>query len=286
MSRTSAVLLSAAGLLCLSVISFGPHMARVSAHMQEPNLQRPQNARGNGAERSHIFLGLGRIPDEAAAKRGEPLFKQSCAVCHGADARGGIGPNLLRSVLVLHDDKNEEVSQVIKNGRPQSGMPGFPNLTAEERNDIAEYVQHQIELAANRGLYKYSGTMSSGDAAKGKAFFAANCASCHSTTGDLAGIGNKFSDPTAMLARIAWPRDRGPRQATVTTPDGRKLTGTLAHYDDFETTLKSADGTASTWPTSAIKVEIADKLEGHRALLPKYTDDDLHNLTRYLLTIK
>ncbi|MBS1799899.1 MAG: c-type cytochrome [Acidobacteria bacterium] len=286
MSRTPAVLLSAAGLLCLTVISFGPRTTRVSAHMQEPNLQRQPNA-SSGADRSHVFLGLGRVPNAEAAKRGEPLFKQSCAVCHGADARGGIGPNLLRSVLVLHDnEKNEEVSQVIKNGRPQSGMPGFPNLTPEERSDIAEFIQHEIELAANRGLYKYSGEMTSGDAAKGKAFFAANCASCHSATGDLAGIGNKFSDPTAMLARIAWPRTRGPRQATVTTPGGKKLTGTLAHYDDFETTLKSADGTTSTWPTPSVKVEIPDKLERHRALLPKYTDDDLHNLTRYLLTLK
>ncbi len=252
--------------------------------MQEPELQAPPRA--GGTDRSHLFLGLGRVPDSAAAKRGEPVFKQNCSACHGADARGGIGPNLLRSVLVLHDDKNEEVGQVIKNGRVQSGMPAFPNITPAERNDIAEYIQLQIELAANRGLYKHADTMTSGDEAKGKAYFATNCASCHSATGDLAGIGKKYSQPSAMFARIAWPKDRGPRKATVTTPDGKKLTGTLAHYDDFETTLKSADGTTATWPTPSIKVEIADKLDGHRALLPKYSDDDLHNLTRYLLTLK
>jgi len=43
---------------------------------------------------------------------------------------------------------------------------------------------------------------------------------------------------------------------------------------------------AQTWPTDTIKVDIPDKLAGHRALLPKLSDDDLHNLTRYLLTIK
>jgi mono/diheme cytochrome c family protein len=284
MSRTPAILLSAASLLCVAAISFSIYLRPVSAHMQESDLQRPPNARG--PDRSHVFLGLGRTPDTAAAKRGEPLFKQNCSACHGADARGGMGPNLLRSVLVLHDDKNEEVGQVIKNGRVQGGMPAFPNITPAERNDIAEYIQLQIELAANRGLYKHADTMTTGDEAKGKAFFAANCASCHSVTGDLAGIGKKYSQPSAMLTRLAWPKDRGPRQATVMTPDGKKLTGTLVHYDDFETTLKSADGTTATWPTPSIKVEIPDKLEGHRALLPKYTDDDLHNLTRYLLTLK
>jgi len=243
-------------------------------------------ARGRGADRSHVFLGLGRAPDAAAAKRGEPLYQQNCSACHGKDARGGQAPNLVRSVLVLHDDKGEEIGQVIKNGRPQSGMPPFTNLTEAQRTDISEYLHMQVELAANRGLYAHADTMTSGDEAKGKMFFAANCASCHSATGNLAGIGKKYSQPAALLARIAWPANRGPRQATVTTPDGKKVGGTLAHYDDFETTLKSSDGTTATWPTPSIKVEIQDKLDGHRALLPKYTDDDLHNLTRYLLTIK
>jgi hypothetical protein len=144
----------------------------------------------------------------------------------------------------------------------------------------------EIELAANRGLYKHSGEMTSGDVSKGKDFFAANCASCHSVTEDLAGIGKKFAQPSAMLARIAWPSKRGVRQATVTTPDGKELTGTLEHYDDFETSLKTSDGKTLTWPTAKVLVAIPDKLEGHRALLSKYTDDDLHNLTRYLLTLK
>lgn len=258
-------------------------------------MQAPPKARGG--DRSHVSLGLGRIPDAEAAKRGEPLYQQNCSACHGKDARGGMAPNLVRSVLVLHDDKGEEIGQVIKNGRPQSGMPPFPSLTDAQRVDISEYIHMQVELAANRGLYQHADTMTSGDEAKGKAFFAANCASCHSVTAngqapddsrklDLAGVGKRYSQPAAMFARIAWPRGSGPRQATVTTPDGKKIAGTLVHYDDFETTLKSTGGTTATWPTPSIKVEILDKLAGHRALLPKYTDDDLHNLTRYLLTLK
>ena len=35
-----------------------------------------------------------------------------------------------------------------------------------------------------------------------------------------------------------------------------------------------------------MKVEIEDKLAGHRALLPKYSDADIHNLTAYLVTLK
>jgi hypothetical protein len=188
--------------------------------------------------------------------------------------------------LVLHDEKGEEIGQVIKNGRPQGGMPPFPNLIDTQRYDIAEYIHLQVELAANRGLYAHNDTMASGDASKGEVFFTANCAGCHSPTGDLIKIGAKYPQPSAMLARIAWPEGRGPREATVMTPEDKKLIGTLVHYDDFETTLKLADGSVLTWPTPSIKVNIPDKLVGHRALLPKYSDDDLHNLTRYLLTLK
>jgi mono/diheme cytochrome c family protein len=255
---------------------------------QPPSSQQQQQQRQQTPPRrdSHVLLGLGRVPDAAAAKRGEPLYQQNCQACHGVGARGGQAPNLVRSVLVLHDESDEEIGQIIANGRPGTGMPPFRNLSATDRRDIAEYLHMQVELAANRGLYKHSDTMTTGDVAKGKEFFAANCARCHSVSGDLAKVGAKYPQPAAMLQRIAWPASRGPRQATVTTSDGKKLAGLLAHYDDFETTLKLTDGTMQTWPTNAIKVDIPDKLEGHRALLPKYTDDDLHNLTRYLLELK
>jgi mono/diheme cytochrome c family protein len=295
MPRTPAILLSAASLLCFVAIPASLRLRPVLAGAQEPEYraqpgqQPPAEAPKKAPARrmdSHTALGLGRLPDAAAAKCGEPLYNQNCLACHGEGARGSVGPNLVRSLVVLHDEDDSEIAQVIRNGRPQAGMPPFKTLTDAQVHDIGEYLHQLVELAANRGLYKSADTMSSGDEAKGKAFFAANCASCHSVTGDLAKIGTKFPQPAALLARIAWPASREPRNATVTTPDGKTLSGTLTHYDDFETTLKSADGATATWETDKVKVEIPDKIAGHRALLPKYSDDDLHNLTRYLLTIK
>ncbi len=34
------------------------------------------------------------------------------------------------------------------------------------------------------------------------------------------------------------------------------------------------------------KVEISDPLEGHKKLLVKYTDADIHDVTAYLVTLK
>ena len=294
MTRTRAILLSVTGLLCFSALPDTLHLGPVLVGAQEPEYhpqqlsqQAPPPARRPRRRMdSHTALGLGRLPDAEAAKRGEPLYNQNCLACHGEGARGGIGPNLVRSVLVLHDDDDSEIAKVIRGGRPQAGMPPFTELTEQQQHDIAEYLHQLVELAANRGLYKGSETMTSGNVDKGKAFFAANCASCHSVTGDLAGIGTKYSQPSALIMRIAWPADHGPVTATVTTPAGQKVTGTLEHYDDFETTLKTDDGKTSTWSTDSVQVEIPDKLAGHRALLPRYSDDNLHDLTRYLLTIK
>lgn len=278
MPKTPTILLSAASLLFTAALSCA-YLKPVLAHSQEPDQQAP-------TRNSHDFLGLGLAPDTAAAKLGEPLYKENCSTCHGPTARGAQGPNLVRSVLVLHDEKGEDIGQVVKNGRPQGGMPAFTNLNDNQVYDIAEYIHLQVELAANRGLYSHSNTITSGDSQKGKAFFAAKCATCHSVTGDLAAVGARYPQPAAMLARIAWPTTKQLRQATVTTQDGERLTGTLIHYDDFETTLRTAAGATNNWSTSTVKVDITDKLAGHRTLLPKYTDDDLHNLTQYLLTLK
>ena len=45
----------------------------------------------------------------AAAERGRKQFEQSCGFCHGADATGARGPDLVRSPLVAHDVKGEQI---------------------------------------------------------------------------------------------------------------------------------------------------------------------------------
>jgi hypothetical protein len=60
----------------------------------------------------------------------------------------------------------------------------------------------------------------------------------------------------------------------------------LLKYDDFDVALRDAQGEYHAWPRELVKVEIPDKLAGHRALLGKYSDADLHNLTAYLVTLK
>jgi mono/diheme cytochrome c family protein len=245
---------------------------------------------GGGAGGTREFLGLGPAPDAAAAKLGEPLYKQNCATCHGEDARGSQGPNLVRSVVVLHDEKDEEIGPVIKQGRTQGGMPAFPQLSAADIHNIGQYLKMQVELAANRGTYgsTYGDLRNkvTGDPAAGEAFFKANCTACHNPTGDLAHIGSKFRQAAQLQQRFLWPQTLGSAKATITTVSGRTIEGTIVKNDDFFVSIHDASGNFHEWPKDKVKVEIEDHMQGHRAMLAKYSNADIHNMTAYLVTLK
>src|SRR5450432_3647086 len=95
-----------------------------------------RGGRGNTRD----FLGLGPAPDAAAAARGEKLYAPNCGFCHGEKARGAGGPNLVRSEIVLHDEKGEVAGPVISGGRPDKGMPAFPAFTKEQLYDLTQYL--------------------------------------------------------------------------------------------------------------------------------------------------
>ena len=263
-------------------------MALISPRAQEGPVGQGGRGRGNIRE----FLGLGPPPDPVAAERGEKLYVPNCAFCHGAKARGAEGPNLIRSTMVLHDERGELIGPFLIKGRADKGMPAFPNLTESQAYDIAQFLHMQVELAANRGTYKHSNIVT-GDAQKGEAYFNSKCKSCHSPTGDLAKIGSKYP-PDQIQTRLLWPGGGGfgaptyPRKATVTLSNGRTVTGTIKRLDDFNISLYDADGNYHSWPrdNGKVKVEVEDRLAAHRQLLEKYTDEEMHNLTAYLVTLK
>jgi mono/diheme cytochrome c family protein len=220
------------------------------------------------------------------------LYDPSCGFCHGEKARGAAGPNLVRSAVVLHDEKGESIGAVVSQGRPDKGMPAFPQFTKDQLYDLAEYLHMQVELVANRGIYKRLNVVT-GDAQAGEAYFngAGGCNQCHSPTGDLAHIGSKYQ-PDQLQTRFIWPGGGGRGGAanapkvTVTLPSGETIAGTLKRQDDFDISIYDAQGNYRSWPVSSVKVQIEDKLAAHRALLPKYTDKDMHDLTAYLVTLK
>ena len=85
-------------------------------------------------------------PDEesGAAKTapGASIFSASCAVCHGSQGEGGVGPVLAGQVLTRFPDAADQIA-VVTNGR--GGMPAFRNdLTDEEIAQVVEYTRTDL----------------------------------------------------------------------------------------------------------------------------------------------
>lgn len=229
--------------------------------------------------------------DPAAVERGQALFRSTCGFCHGEDATGARAPDLVRSAILSHDDKGNLVGPVIRNGRPDKGMPSFATLTDEQVSDIVAFLHHQAYAALHSGHVSGDYPLAkllTGNAQAGKAFFygAGDCAHCHSVTGDLAGIATKLK-PIDLQQHMVYPsRKSVSKTATVTLPDGTHYEGKVTHLDEFDIALTCQDGWHRSWPLSDVRVEIHDPLAAHRELMNKYTDADMHNLFAYLETLK
>ena len=83
---------------------------------------------------------------------------------------------------------------------------------------------------------------------------------------------------------------RAPKPVTVavTTADGQRIAGRLDRIDDFIVILTQEDGTQRSFRRSGAtpQVQVTDPLEGHKQLLVKYTNKDIHDVTAYLVTLK
>lgn len=237
----------------------------------------------------------GSKQDPQAVARGGIDFKTYCSGCHGVAANGGPGaPDLVRSLVVLDDEKGILIAPVIREGRPDKGMPKL-NLTEPQIADIVAWLHARTYTAGHRGTYIF-GNVITGNAKEGQTYFNATCSGCHSPTGDLAGIGAKH-EPLALQSLWMQPRESGRRSAkpgpgaptvTVTLPSGNSVSGVLDRADDFTVSLHDSDGHFHSFSRDipGLKVVIHDPEQAHAELLHKYTDGEIHNVTAYLASLK
>jgi mono/diheme cytochrome c family protein len=146
----------------------------------------------------------------AALERGRTVYVLNhCHFCHGVDlTRATMGAaNLSQSPLVGTDEDGNMIGPLVKAGLPnlQTAMPSYSELTPEQIVDLARYIHFLRQQARFRDLSRLTDAPA-GDRAAGEAYFngAANCRSCHSTTGDLAGLGRKY-DTAKLRERLLRP---------------------------------------------------------------------------------
>ena len=221
--------------------------------------------------------------DVAAAKRGSAVYTQYCINCHGAAARGTeTAPDLIRSSLLLKDRLGNELGPALKR------LAGHNPLTSEQLVDLTHFLKQQLEGTARNRNPAVPPNVLTGDAQKGRAYFegAGECAKCHSATGDLAGVGKRY-EPMDLQQRFLFPRSTKPQLATVTLAAGPAVSGEVVKIDDFDISLTDASGQYHAWTRGPnVRVEINDPLRQHHEMLDRLTDQDIHNVVRYLETLK
>jgi cytochrome c oxidase cbb3-type subunit 3 len=237
--------------------------------------------------------------DAAAADRGRQVWASACVSCHGAQARGtDKGPSVIRSTLMLHDRFGSELGPFLRKGHPtQSAIS--TSLSDAQVVDLTHFLRQRMNDTLRGSPVFTVQNILTGDAKAGAAYFNGDgkCSTCHSPTGNLAGIGGRY-EPVDLQQRMLFPaggrggRGRGalpPTAVTVTLtqPSGESVSGILVQMDDLHVTFRDGSGTLRVVrQVPGLKVVKTDPLEAHHALLDHITDTNIHDLVAYLETLK
>jgi cytochrome c oxidase cbb3-type subunit 3 len=174
--------------------------------------------------------------------RGKNVFEAKCATCHGLDGLGGEhAPDIVRrpAVKSLSD---QALLNLIHDGIPEGGMPGFPSMGKEDAQAVIAYLRFLQGKSEMKSV--------PGDPVRGKDLFfgKAECSTCHQISdpgrfaaGDLAGFARDHPADEIREA-ILKPDRRQHEAATAVARDGRKFSGVIQNEDNASLQLQDYDG--------------------------------------------
>jgi cytochrome c oxidase cbb3-type subunit 3 len=283
-----------------------------------PNMVVTPPSRGNGPDAGPVTgrgpgpLGAGaadsHVVDEKGADRGKTVYIAECITCHGNKARGGNsnlpanqqGADLVRSLVVLHDRYGNQIGPFLAKGHPLQSGRAASSLTSQQGGDLAHFLHRTVYNTLRSGPELQVQNVLTGDPKAGAAYFngAGKCNTCHSSTGDLKGVGAKY-DPPTLQSKFLFPRTVGfgrrgssstktkPVTVTVTQPSGETVEGALDSLDDFNLSLRDAEGEYHSFKiTPSLKIIKHDPYQMHVTLLDQYTDKNIHDVVAYLETLR
>jgi mono/diheme cytochrome c family protein len=69
---------------------------------------------------------------------GKAIYTAKCVACHGANGDAGLGGAKNLKTTQMTDDQQKDI---IKNGKPNTGMSAFPGLTEDQLNGLVAYIK-------------------------------------------------------------------------------------------------------------------------------------------------
>ena len=225
-----------------------------------------------------------RQGDPAAIQAGGALFRERCADCHGADAKGVSGPDLTR--LWTTEASDERVFQTIRSGVPGSIMPSSAAPDAELWAIVA-YL---------RNISTAKSEESSGNVANGAQILAVHCTSCHRVNDAGGRIGPDLTRLAASQTNEVLTRairdasaslTSGYETVTLVTRDGQQIRGTRKGEDAFSIQIMDTGERLQGY----LKANLRDVSRDKKSLMPDFgpdrlSDRDLNDLLAFLGTLR
>ena len=225
---------------------------------------------------------------KAAPAAGRSTFNSSCAGCHGLDGTGSDkAVNISGSVRVRHLSDGQ-LSGIISNGIPGTGMPAFRSLSARQVRAVVDYMR------LLQG--KSEGHTLPGDPRRGKEIFfgKGDCSACHTISGQGGFLGPDLTEHGATSSADAI-RDEivraprvppiGYRTAVLTTESGERMEGLVRNEDNFSVQLQTKDGSFHFFKKTDLRS--FERQDG--SLMPadyrsRLSDSELNDVASYLMT--
>ncbi|MBZ5686332.1 MAG: c-type cytochrome [Acidobacteriia bacterium] len=225
---------------------------------------------------------------QPATATGRTTFNSSCAGCHGLDGTGSDkAVNISGSARARHLS-DAQLSSIISNGLPGTGMPAFHSLTARQLRAVVDYLRSLQGKAEGRVL--------PGDPKRGKGIFfgKGDCSACHTISGQGGFLGPDLTEHGATSSADAI-RDEivraprvppiGYRTAVLTTESGEHMEGLVRNEDNFSVQLQTKDGSFHFFKKTDLRS--FDRQDG--SLMPadyrnRLSEGELNDLASYLMT--
>ena len=230
----------------------------------------------SSSDRSKVTLEMART-----------TYNSSCAACHGLDGSGSDKAVDISGSAKVRHLSDAQLSGIISNGKPGTGMPAFHNFSERQTRALVVYVRLLQGKIETRTL--------PGDVKRGKAIFfgKGECSGCHTISGkggflgpDLSAYGSTASaqgirDELVRLRRTPPP---GYRSGVLVTADGDRVEGLIRNEDNFSVQFQTKDGSFHFFQRSELRG--FDRLE--TSLMPtnygeRLSPAELDDLVSYLL---